>query len=163
MNQHYRYVLGMLPFLFVFIAKFGIIQHRLLQFTILLLMMWYCGSSLAVFPHSLSYFNEAVGGPNWGHRYLLGSNLEWGQDVLLLKKWIGKHPECEPIFIAQSSYYDIEIADIKSDITLKNLTTPGWYAIGVNNLYKNKEEYRLFLNYQPVAKIGYSIYIYRIH
>jgi hypothetical protein len=162
MNQHYRYVLGMLPFLFVFIAKFGIIQHRLLQFTILLLMMWYCGSSLAVFPHSLSYFNEAVGGPNSGHRYLLGSNLEWGQDVLLLKKWIDEHPECQPVFIAQSSYYDIETIGIKSDVTLKNLTSSGWYAIGVNNLYKNKEEYHRFLDDQPVAKIGYSIYIYRI-
>lgn len=162
MNQHYRYVLGMLPFLFVFIAKFGMIQHRLLQFTILLLIMWYCGSSLAVFPHSLSYFNEAVGGPNSGHRYLLGSNLEWGQDVLLLKKWIDEHPECQPVFIAQSSYYDIETVGIKSDVTLKNLTSSGWYAIGVNNLYKNKEEYHCFLDYQPVAKIGYSIYIYRI-
>ncbi|MDR0611597.1 MAG: glycosyltransferase family 39 protein, partial [Planctomycetaceae bacterium] len=161
MNQHYRYVLGMLPFLFIFTAKIGIIQHRLLQIAILLLMIWYCGSSLVVFPHSLSYFNEAVGGPDSGHRYLLGSNLEWGQDVLLLKKWIDEHPECQPVFIAQSSYYDIGTVGIKSNVTLKNLTTPGWYAIGVNNLYKKDEKYHCFLNHQPVAKIGYSIYIYR--
>jgi hypothetical protein len=162
MNQHYRYILGMLPFLFILTAKIGTIQHRLFQWVMLLLMMWYCSSSLVIFPHSLSYFNEAVGGPDSGHRYLLGSNLEWGQDVLLLKQWIDEHPECQPIFIAQSSYYDIEVAGIKSDVTLKNLTTPGWYAIGVNNLYKKKEEYHCFLNRQPTAKIGYSIYIYRI-
>jgi hypothetical protein len=163
MNQHYRYILGMLPFLFVFVAKFGIIQHRLCQFVVFLLIMWYCGSSLAVFPHSLSYFNEVVGSPASGHRYLLGSNLEWGQDVLLLKKWIDKHPECQPIFVAQASYYDIGIAGIKSDATLKNLKTSGWYVIGVNNLYKNKEEYHCFLNHKPIAKIGYSMYIYQIH
>ena len=35
-------------------------------------------SSLRVAPHQLAYFNEIIGGPNQGYRYLADSNLDWG-------------------------------------------------------------------------------------
>ncbi|GHT15421.1 hypothetical protein FACS1894170_12960 [Planctomycetales bacterium] len=38
----------------------------------------------------------------------------------------------------------------------------GWYAISVNYLYGKEEAYRQFLDMQPVAKIGFSIYIYHV-
>lgn len=41
-------------------------------------------SSLQVHPHSLAYFNEAAGGPENGWRHMLGSNFDWGQDLLVL-------------------------------------------------------------------------------
>jgi len=37
--------------------------------------------SLAVHPHYLSFFNRAAGGPANGHRLLVDSNLDWGQDL----------------------------------------------------------------------------------
>ncbi|MDR1384892.1 MAG: glycosyltransferase family 39 protein [Planctomycetaceae bacterium] len=162
MNQHYRYVLGAIPFLFVFIAKLGTVRRRLFGLMILLLLTFYCGSSLAVFPHSLSYFNEAAGGSISGRRYLLGSNLEWGQDILLLKKWIDNHPECHPIFVSQSSYFDIGIAGIQSEKIPDDITTPGWYAVGVNDIHDREKKYRYFLRFEPVGMIGYSIYIYHM-
>jgi hypothetical protein len=42
---------------------------------------WFSASSLWLFPHSISYFNEAVGGPLNGPEHLLGSNVDWGQDL----------------------------------------------------------------------------------
>jgi hypothetical protein len=162
MNQHYRYVLGAIPFLFVFISKLGMVRHCLFRLMLLFLLMYYCCSSLAVFPHSLSYFNEAAGSPVSGHRYLLGSNLEWGQDILLLKKWIDNHPECQHIFVAQSSYFDIRTAGISSEEIPDEIVTSGWYAVGVNHLYKKSGQYQYFLKHQPIAIIGYSIYIYYI-
>lgn len=44
------------------------------------LACWTIGSSLWVYPHSLSYFNESIGGPLNGAAHLLGSNVDWGQD-----------------------------------------------------------------------------------
>jgi hypothetical protein len=44
-------------------------------------------SSLFVYPHSLAYFNEAAGGPANGHKHLLHSSLDWGQDLTYLKEW----------------------------------------------------------------------------
>jgi hypothetical protein len=39
---------------------------------------------------------------------------------------------------------------------------PGWYALSVNYLYDRKKQYRYFLNLKPVARAGYSIYIYHV-
>ena len=57
---------------------------------------------MAVYPHSMSYFNELAGGPNGGHRYLLGSNLDWGQDLLYLEKWTTQHSGAQ---IVRLAYY----------------------------------------------------------
>jgi hypothetical protein len=40
------------------------------------------GSTLWNYPHQLAYFNELAGGPYNGWRHLLGSSLDWGQDVV---------------------------------------------------------------------------------
>jgi hypothetical protein len=40
-------------------------------------------SLVTIYPHQLAYFNELAGGPRNGHKYLLGSSLDWGQDLLL--------------------------------------------------------------------------------
>lgn len=55
---------------------------------ILLLLMLTITSSLTLFPHHLAYFNEIAGGPTNGHKHLLGSNLDWGQDLLFLRAWM---------------------------------------------------------------------------
>ena len=162
MNQHYRYALGALPFLFVFASKFVAAERRVFRVMPLLLLGWYGLSSLAVFPGGLSYFNDVVGGPQQGHRYLLGSNLEWGQDVLLLKKWGDTYSDARPLFVDQASYFDVDMADLDSDGLPPTPLVPGWYAIGVNRLYDREKQYRYFLNYEPVARAGYSIYIYHV-
>jgi hypothetical protein len=60
-------------------------------------LTWSVASSLAIYPHSLSYFNELAGGPENGHAHLVDSNIDWGQDLLYLKAWIDEHPEARPI------------------------------------------------------------------
>ena len=55
-------------------------------------LLWTGLSTLSVYPHQLAYFNEAAGGPENGHQHLLGSNLDWGQNVLYLKQRIADRP-----------------------------------------------------------------------
>jgi len=53
---------------------------------------WLVASSLWVYPHSLSYANELIGGPLNGSKHLLGSNVDWGQDLLYFKRgWYTSH------------------------------------------------------------------------
>jgi hypothetical protein len=52
------------------------------------LLAWFITSSLWIYPHSLSYFNESIGGPLNGPEHLLGSNVDWGQDLRYLKLWM---------------------------------------------------------------------------
>lgn len=101
-SEHFRYCLPMLPFLFVFSGRFVSLcepctshhdapPHSLqsistrLGWRIIaapLLLLWIAASSMWIYPHSLSYFNETVGGPLNGSQHLLGSNIDWGQDFL---------------------------------------------------------------------------------
>jgi hypothetical protein len=162
MNQHYRYALGALPFLFIFASKVATVRLRAFRILSFILVGWYGLSSLAIFPHNLSYFNEVVGGSRYGHRYLLGSNLEWGQDVLLLKKWADKYPNTRPLFVDQTSYFDVSVTGLESDGLPQQAFVPGWYALGVNRLCDRESQYRYFLNFEPVARAGYSIYIYHL-
>ena len=45
-------------------------------------------TSLATAPHYLSYFNRLAGGPEQGWKYLVDSNIDWGQDLPALKRLI---------------------------------------------------------------------------
>jgi hypothetical protein len=50
-------------------------------------LCWFITSSLWIYPHSLSYFNESIGGPLNGPKHLLGSNVDWGQDLRYVNWW----------------------------------------------------------------------------
>jgi 4-amino-4-deoxy-L-arabinose transferase-like glycosyltransferase len=63
-------------------------------------------SSLALYPHSLSYFNEAVGGPACGHEHLLGSNIAWGQDLFAVRDWLTIYPHLRPVHLMLHSTID---------------------------------------------------------
>lgn len=55
--------------------------RRSLRWGLKLLSGWLIAGTLAAAPWHLSYFNELAGGTAGGHRYLLDSNLDWGQGL----------------------------------------------------------------------------------
>lgn len=72
------------------------------------LFCWFLVSSLWIYPHNLSYFNESIGGPLCGPQHLLGSNLDWGQDLRYLlwddvrSRHITYYGGFDPAFVAPS-------------------------------------------------------------
>lgn len=96
LNIGVRHLLPIIPFLFLLVSmgindnikkiKKPLLKKGAIAFVIILLG-WYVTSSLMVFPHYLTYFNESVGGPENGYKYAVDSNLDWGQDLKRLKKW----------------------------------------------------------------------------
>ncbi len=46
-----------------------------------------------IHPHYLAYFNEVAGGPSRGYLHLSDSNVDWGQDLPSLARWLREHPE----------------------------------------------------------------------
>jgi hypothetical protein len=180
-SEHFRYVLPSLPFIFVWTSKLGrapVLRHRGIAVMATSMLCWSIGSSLAVYPHSLSYFNELAGGPLRGHAHLLGSNTDWGQDLLYLKRSLGNHPRAQPVGVAlvRGAVVQPQIAGIDARPAPKGPgdglnfgagserpgPRPGWYAISVNRLRDRSKNYSYFLNFQPIATAGYSIYIYHI-
>ena len=166
-NHHLRYVLSVLPFAYIVASKTAkafLLGHRGPALLATALLVWSVGSSLWIYPHSLSYYNEAAGGPAAGHYHLGNSNMDWGQDLLFLKRWLDRHPEVKPLRLA----YDLPLVD-PALVGIEHAGTPptqgpepGWYVVSVNLIHRLGGEYEYFLQFEPVARVGYSMHVYHI-
>jgi hypothetical protein len=191
-SVHSRYVIPALPFFFIWIAKVGKsfqLKRPIIATLVSILLLWSIFSSLWIYPHSISYFNELAAilptsneprapqepegtpflvsllnaGSRNGGRHLLDSNIDWGQDLFYLEKWCLQHQEVTEISIAVNGSYPLEQTKIPTKLMPPiNNPQPGWYALSVNHLYDREKQYRHFLNLKPVDSAGYSIYIYHI-
>lgn len=190
-SHHVRYVLPIAPFAFVWISKIaqpGALGSRWLSLVAVTAIVWTSTSSLFVYPHSMSYFNELVSGPRGGHAHLINSNIDWGQDLLYLQEWVRDNPQARPLKVAFYGGYDPHLAGIKFSLPPSSgpstcagaspALDAGWYAVSVNFLRghhyvvinergetESTEDYcwKYFLAMKPVAMAGYSIYIYRVN
>ena len=89
-NSHVRYVLPSIGIAIVFLGQAtSCIRHcRLSRLLVTAALIWCTVATTRSYPHQLAYFNEYVGGPANGHCHLLGSNLDWGQDMLFLRDYL---------------------------------------------------------------------------
>ncbi len=178
-NHHLRYVLPAFPFGYVWmsrVARAAALRHHVLLGITLVGVCGSISSSLWIYPHSISYFNELAGGPVNGHAHLEDSNIDWGQDLLFFQRWQQSNPEARPLRLAYYGVFDPRCAGIECllpppgseapgarGLDLKDLgPQPGWYAVSVNRMCSRTREYAYFLRFAPVAMAGYSIYIYHI-
>jgi hypothetical protein len=102
---------------------------------------WFVASSLWVYPHSLSYFNESIGGPLNGPKHLLGSNVDWGQDLRYLISW-DRLTERGQLYVAYFGSFSSEVVapemgkspNAELDPHLASKSHPQFYAISLNLL-----------------------------
>lgn len=153
-TQHSRYIMPALPYLMINAGRLvggrsdaTRLRRQWLAWAFLVAA---AASSLRIYPHSLSYFNEAAGGPLHGHDHLVDSNIDWGQDLLYLRGWLDSHPEARPLGLAYFNFYvDPGLAGLAFELPPSgpesllgkegaDLATcgprPGYYAISVNFL-----------------------------
>lgn len=165
-----RYVLPAFPFAFLLasaaLCETSSRSTKMIAYTAL---GWFLISSLYIYPHSLSYFNEFAGGPKHGHYHLLDGNLDWGQDLLFIKDWIAENPDKTPLHVAYWGCLPLKQMGMKVNVrsfqTSKNISS-GWYLVSVNYLRQEHYEKRpvlvQFLDHEPKEIISYSTYIYYI-
>ena len=172
-----RYALPVLPFAFVIIGSLAQrinLKRRWLLGVVAVLAIWYFASSIRIYPHYLAYFNEYVGGPSNGYKYLVDSNLDWGQDLKGLKEYLGRRgiEEVKLAYFgtAAPEYYGISYKRISDqDLTAlrEGRFTRGVFAISatfLQGLYlpDDRDRYKWFRDRTPAAQIGYSILVYEI-
>jgi len=130
------------------------------------LLLVACESAL-ISPYYLAFFNVLVGGPDNGPRYLADSNIDWGQDILRLKTYLDRRHErsvCLGYFgNALPEYYGIDAHAVPSTEDVRRDGLPNCLtAVSVTPLmgaYVN-DDWAWLRKEHPVAKIGYSIYVY---
>ncbi len=57
-------------------------------------------ATASIHPHYLAYFNAVSGGPDRGAEHLIDSNLDWGQDLVGLRRWLKSHAPGERMGLA---------------------------------------------------------------
>jgi len=68
-------------------------KNVFMRFFVGFLVCWYIYESFFIYPHYLAYFNQFIGGPKNGYKYLADSNLNWGQDNEVARKYFSRHKE----------------------------------------------------------------------
>ena len=97
-----------------------------------------------------------MGGPSEGWRYLVDSNVDWGQDLKRLKTYAGEREICLSYFgNADPAYYGIKYRPLTDAAKADSCDI----AISVNSLYTG-DQFAWLRNEKPDARIGYSIYYY---
>jgi hypothetical protein len=86
-----RYILPIYPCLILLVAAAvpTLVAAPLGRLAGALILTLHAASSLLAAPGGyISYFNAVAGGREGGHRVLLDSNLDWGQDLPRLARWM---------------------------------------------------------------------------
>ena len=205
LNIGFRYILPIVPFIITYAAKVaGLTGLRprpgrrlrpgrrpawLRRYALPVLMVLYASASLRLHPHYLAYFNLLAGGPEGGYRYLVDSNLDWGQDLKLLKAYLDEQvdrvEEVDRVEVgagevwlgylgtADPAYYGIRYRSLFVPGTSRPAEgffpinpAPGWYAVSATVLqgaYSPEPDlFDWFRRHEPIARIGYSIFVYRV-
>ena len=86
-NIGVRHALPVFPAVFL-LAGIGIhVVWRRSAILAAIFPVWILANTALIFPHHAEFFNLAAGGSENGWRYLLDSNLDWGQDRGLMQRW----------------------------------------------------------------------------
>jgi hypothetical protein len=91
-----RYVLSAYPFLILLVASalphLATTSGERVALTLTALVVLHAVPTILAAPAGyIPYFNALAGGRDGGHRFLLGSNLDWGQELPRLKRWMQSH------------------------------------------------------------------------
>lgn len=184
LNIGIRHMLPVYPFmamvaasLVVSVPTLGKRARRYLTVTVALLALWHAFEGLRFRPHFLSYFNQLAGGPANGYRCLSDSNVDWGQDLYLLREWVAENAPDD----LKVSYFGPAMPDLDEGIACRYLTPPllrpdapnraslrpgdtvavsATHLVGMGGV--DEAKFRGLRRYRPLARVGYSILVYRL-
>ena len=156
----------------------------LAQSAIALLLVWYAGSTLAVHPAYTAYFNELIGGSYNGDRHFADSSVDWGQDLRRLRAYADEHPEIQHLAVdyfgggdvkyyfckhsasrAPDGAYDCRGSVYDEWQPADGPYTGQYLAVSETNLARDPlfgQHYRYLRALTPIAKVGYSIEVFKL-
>lgn len=189
LNIGHRHLLPIYPFLFVCSGGLALVRRpTLLGFArpaSLLAIALGCFVVFAppwrpafTYPHFLAYFNELAGGPRSGYQRLVDSNLDWGQELASLKRWLDARGIRQPINLcyfgtADPRYHQIAHMNMPGGYLFEPATPwdrinpSGYFAVSatcLQGVYQSPQDHatlrRLLSDATLVDTLGYSLFIY---
>lgn len=202
LNIGIRHIIPTFPFVYILISaeinKWAMMKNNIINFSdfpiksiataaksylkifsryalITVLLLWYALATVFTFPYFLAYFNEIAGGPKNGYKYVVDSNLDWGQDLKRLAQYAEKN-KINKIAVdyfggGSPSYY---LGDKFIPWRSSNGPYHGYFAISATFLQnaqgnpapgfaiKPEDTYSWLKDKKPITTIGYSIFVYKL-
>ena len=140
-----------------------------------LLLFWLVASTVSTAPHFLSFYNELAGSTAQGWRIAVDSNYDWGQDLKRLAGFVEEN-NIQKIAVdyfggGVPKYY---LGDRIEPWWSSRGQPKGWFAISATFrqgafgtpvpgfMRKPEDGYEWLKKYPPIARAGYSIFIYKL-
>jgi hypothetical protein len=195
LNIGYRHLLPVLPFLYVSAGRLfdprrwaasrtgAVLAARrwvrwALSGAAAALALWLVVGTVAIWPFHLAFFNESIGGPDEGYRYLVDSNTDWGQAHRALRAYMEREG-LERVrlstyveFGAAFDWYGIAFDPLPplhaapGVLPTRFNPAPGVYAISTTTLQgiftADPEMYDWFRRREPDARIGHVMFVYNV-
>lgn len=183
LNIGVRHLLPIFPFTIILVSRATVLwlkkpALKIKYIFVGLLLAWQIVAVIQIYPSFLAYFNELVGGPANGHKYVTDSNLDWGQDLRRLADFVEEN-NIDKIYLnyfgGGSPVYYLGDKYQKWDAKQKpdQLPPNSWLAVSANELqggraipikgFNQKTDYYKWLNqYEPIIIIGHSIFVYHL-
>ena len=169
-NLGLRHILPIYPFIYAAIAA-GLAAaplHRIARYAMAALVLAQAAECARISPDYLAFFNVLSGGPSRGPEYLVDSNIDWGQDVKKLDRWLAAHGTHRARVYyfgnAQMRYYGIQELGYPGP-----LDQAGWDEIDDYCVASVTPLYGVYVPLailtplrmrEPIAKVGWSMYVY---
>jgi hypothetical protein len=143
-------------------------------------LVWLGGASAWIYPQGISYFNEWIGGPRNGWKYLADSNVDWGQNLPELGEWVARHHigQLKTYYFGNDvlwHYIPHEKIVLQAapwgrewEKETRLAPGPGVYAISVNTLTGHffspayRDYFAWFKAREPDGRAGWSIFLYQV-
>ncbi|HEY3056971.1 MAG TPA: glycosyltransferase family 39 protein, partial [Thermoanaerobaculia bacterium] len=171
-----RYVLPVYPFIYAatVIALSATTLRRGAMAVIVALVVWHAVENLVAYPSYISYFNESIGSHKNADKFLIDSNLDWGQDLRRLDLW------CRRNGISQITVHYFGGGDAEYELSAKatvrrrpgpGLLPKGYFALSrhfyrvsfLRNVWGiDYDSYLAASHARYVTTIGGSIYVFRV-
>lgn len=157
-----RHIAPVYPFLFIAVAV-ALSRVRAGHLIALVLVPLLVVESLISYPNHLAFFNLLAGGSAAGPRYLIDSNLDWGQDLRRLERQMDQRhiaSVCLKYFgSAEPGYYKVNSSELGAYPAPPQCK---WAAVSVNELYFADSKIKGLRGCKPEFKAGESIMIYAL-
>lgn len=140
-----------------------------------IVLVWYVISVAVQYPYFTAYFNELIGGPAYGYKYVADSNLDWGQDLKRLALYVDEN-HIDKIHVdyfggGSPKYY---LKDKFIHWWSAKGPEEGWFGISatlldsatgtpIGNFERpDRDSYLWLKGKTPITVIGHSIFVYKL-